>query len=195
MRMLRTVVDAWIGARPLPDPLAINPLTGLRAAVVVTGGSEGIGREIAHRFARDGHHVVIVGRNDGKLNEAVRALRGIAVKHAVTSFAVDITEPDAPERIEAALRDDGLCCEILVNCAGVGLSGPFHCQRSPRQLTWTVLLSAKRRCRNAHDARASACDVRAGVAVAFFNVASFAGLVPGPVSGSLLRLAKRTLSR
>lgn len=44
--------------------------------VVVTGGSGGIGRATALRFANDGHEVFITGRSDAKLAETVNLARG-----------------------------------------------------------------------------------------------------------------------
>ncbi len=42
--------------------------------VVITGGSSGIGREIAHAFAREHSRVVIIGRNQESLAATARAL-------------------------------------------------------------------------------------------------------------------------
>lgn len=44
--------------------------------VVVTGGSSGIGRASALRFAKDGHDVFITGRSEAKLEETVSLGQG-----------------------------------------------------------------------------------------------------------------------
>ena len=41
---------------------------------IVSGGSDGIGRAIAQKFAREGAHVVICARNEDKLNSVVAAI-------------------------------------------------------------------------------------------------------------------------
>src|SRR6195256_4423543 len=61
--------------------------------VVVSGGAGGIGRAIAWLFARLGAHVVLVGRDQGKLDALVADLTGHNLK--ASAHAADIREPDA----------------------------------------------------------------------------------------------------
>jgi 3-hydroxybutyrate dehydrogenase len=82
---------------------------------VVTGGGRGIGRSIAGALTVAGHRVVVIGRNEALLKEAVE--KGAAVEHR----KVDVTDADA---LRAALLSIG-AVEILVNNAGAADSGPF----------------------------------------------------------------------
>ncbi len=52
LQSLSALVDLWIGRRAEPRPEALAAVAGLSPAVVVTGGSRGIGRALADRFAR-----------------------------------------------------------------------------------------------------------------------------------------------
>ena len=58
-------------------------------AVVITGATQGIGRALAEEFARDGHTLVLVARDETKLAATARSLteaHGIGVK----LFACDL---------------------------------------------------------------------------------------------------------
>jgi len=170
------LLDRWIGAAAPVDPLAVNPQTGLRGAVVITGGSSGIGLEIARRFASDGYHVVLVARSHGELNAAVKRMRGERATYAVTAIAMDITARDAPEHLRARLIDQDAYCTILVNAAGVGLSGAFT-QRSRDDIDRLIALNVRAATDLARAFLPDMLDRRHG---GILNVASFGGLVPGP---------------
>ena len=80
---------------------------------VVTGGSSGIGRAVAERFAKEGARVLIVGRKED-------ALRGTAATSDKISYVVgDITKTETIERIMQAVEErfNGQL-DILVNNAG-----------------------------------------------------------------------------
>jgi hypothetical protein len=91
---------------------------------LVTGGTSGIGRELATLLARDGHPLVFVARKQDDLNEVARELQerhGVAVE----TMAADLSRPEAVEEVVAALERRGTAVEILVNNAGFASYGPF----------------------------------------------------------------------
>jgi len=75
--------------------------------VLITGGSSGIGRAVAGRFATDGADVVITGRRGELVESTAREL-------GVTGVPCDATDPRAVEALAA--RFDTL--DVLVNAAG-----------------------------------------------------------------------------
>jgi uncharacterized protein len=93
----------------------------LRPAIVVTGASSGIGREIARFAAREGAFMLLLGRSLPALEELAAALRAEGAQAAAVS--IDLSNPEAGDVIERTLSDRGLYCDVLVNSAGFGLFG------------------------------------------------------------------------
>ena len=97
-------------------------LTSKRA--LVTGGGTGVGFGCARRLLEHGAQVLIVGRRDDVLEEAVGRLKA-PVPDANVSFQVcDITiEDEVKAAVDTAAGPDGL--DILVANAGSGYPGPI----------------------------------------------------------------------
>jgi 3-oxoacyl-[acyl-carrier protein] reductase len=84
--------------------------------VLVTGGSLGIGKAIARRFAQEGANLVLCARNEERLLELQRELE--AAGTATVVVACDVTDVDAPATVLEAARTrfDGV--DVLINNAG-----------------------------------------------------------------------------
>ncbi len=87
-------------------------------AVLVTGASTGIGRNIAERLAAEGYFVFAGARKDADLAELdaidnVRAVR------------LDVTSQEAVDAAVETVREEGKGLHGLINNAGVALSGPL----------------------------------------------------------------------
>ncbi|KAJ6439286.1 short-chain dehydrogenase reductase sdr [Purpureocillium lavendulum] len=93
----------------------LESLFGLAGRVaVVTGGSSGIGREMATALSMAGATVIIVARRPEPVSETVARLRGAGV----SAFGMPIDVRDADAINAAVLRDHGVP-DILVNAAGI----------------------------------------------------------------------------
>jgi short-subunit dehydrogenase len=89
---------------------------------LITGASAGIGAELARVFASNGHRVVLVARRADRLT----ALSGeitAAGGAAPIVIPCDLEQPDAGDKIAAALAAEGVEVEYVVNNAGFGLFG------------------------------------------------------------------------
>lgn len=95
----------------------------LRRTVIVTGGSRGIGAEIARRFASLGDRVVIVYKSDAAAAEKIAAELG--GDGACIAVRADITETDDVRAVAAAAVEHFGGIDVLVNCAGIGPYRPL----------------------------------------------------------------------
>ena len=89
---------------------------------LITGASSGIGRELANCFAADGINVVLVARNNERLNQVAAALR--AEYQIETRILVkDLSIAGTPSEIAHELSD--IKIGAVVNNAGFGWKGAF----------------------------------------------------------------------
>ena len=169
------LLDKWIARYAQPSAAALDAVAGLKPAVVVTGGSRGIGLALARRFAKAGHDVAILARNSDALQEAAAAIeRNFGVKaHAIV---IDVTEPDAPRSLDTQLAERGCYMDVLINSAGIGLSGRFE-SHSEKDVVHLVDLNVRALTRwMRHALPAMLARGRGGI----LNVASLGGLAAGP---------------
>ncbi|HEV8125268.1 MAG TPA: SDR family oxidoreductase [Gemmatimonadales bacterium] len=91
---------------------------------LVTGASEGIGKELAIECAADGNDVVLVARSEDKLR-AIAAEIDASYRVRTHVLPADLTDRDAPGRIVERLQSQAITVDILINNAGFGTLGPF----------------------------------------------------------------------
>jgi short-subunit dehydrogenase len=171
---LRRLELAWSRRHVRKSELSPPP-AGRRPVCIITGGSEGIGRELANQFARDGRLLLLVARSAEALRTAAEEIHR---DHGVEAFTavIDLTAPAYLERIEQVLDQHGLYADILVNNAAFGIGGAFAAQEAER-------LEAL--CRLNIEAltvltRAFLPDMLRRAQGGVLNIASLGGLVPGP---------------
>ncbi|GAA6183020.1 SDR family NAD(P)-dependent oxidoreductase [Aliiglaciecola sp. NS0011-25] len=93
--------------------------------VLITGASEGIGRSFAETFAKHGHDLVLVARNQQKLNELSIYLNA---KYAVTChvYPTDLSLKHSAQKLYEQLMTDKIEVDILVNNAGMMQIDPIQ---------------------------------------------------------------------
>ena len=104
---------------------------------VVTGGSSGIGRDMAVALGRAGARIVLVARRPGPMAEVVAELRGHGAQgHAITA---DLADRAAVTAVAGQIVDEYGAPDVLVNSAAVNRRPPLD------ELTeddWDVTLAA-----------------------------------------------------
>lgn len=120
------IESAQVDGRPLPDPAP----TGAHAdrfggqLVLVTGAAGGIGRATAFAFAEAGARVVAVDRDAEGAARTAEMARLIG-SPAAWGEAVDVSDEQAMEKLAEKVAAEYGIVDVLVNNAGIGLSGSF----------------------------------------------------------------------
>ena len=91
---------------------------------LITGASAGIGAVYADRLARRGHDLILVARDEARLNALAARLRA-ETGRSVDILAADLAARPDLSRVEHRLRQDP-SIGMLVNNAGVAVAGPMH---------------------------------------------------------------------
>jgi short-subunit dehydrogenase len=154
---------------PPPSPRAL-----------ITGATAGIGAEFARQLAASGHDLVLVARDEARLQERATDLRA---EYGVT---VEVLAADLVNRADLAVVEDRLATSgvdrvtMLVNNAGFGLLKPFD--ENPvddEQQLLDLLVTAPMRL--AHAALSQMLRSDSGTIV---NISSVAGFTPRGTYGA-----------
>jgi short-subunit dehydrogenase len=176
MDVLHKIGDFWVRRNADPSPEAIARVEGLVPATVITGASEGLGFALARRLAREGRTVVMLARTTEALEDAAKALSISFPGSRIIAEALDVSEPTAPQALDALLARHQLYLDVLVNNAGIGLGGEFSALTEAEldQLVATNIAALTRLTR--HYLPKMRERARGGI----MNLASLASFVPGP---------------
>ena len=90
---------------------------------LITGASSGIGAVYADRMAKRGYDLLLVARNQDRLEAMASDLRQ-RTGRLVRVLPADLTQPYDLTCVEEALRQDS-AISVLINCAGFGSSVPL----------------------------------------------------------------------
>ena len=144
--------------------------------VLITGGSGGLGLELAKTFVKNGcKMLVIVSLNQKELDDAKISLE----KYGDTEIIVlkkDLSEKDAPKKVYDFVKSESIKIDTLVNNAGVGLFGFFNeiaGERELKMLKLNILATYELTILFLRDMTKANYG-------AVLNVASIAGLFPTP---------------
>ena len=144
-------------------------MTNGKGTALVTGASSGIGEIYADRLARRGYDLVIVARDEARLDALASRLRaetGVRVE----VLRADLTAASDRALVEARLRGDDIA--VFVNNAGMAVTGPTI-EADAEKLDTMVQLNVVAAARLARVAAETLARRRGG---ALINLASVAGI-------------------
>lgn len=139
--------------------------------VLITGASSGIGRDMARTFAKKGYDLVLVARDENKLNEVKKELEKQNIK--VDIVIMDLSIEENCVKLNKEVKD----IDILVNNAGFGDCGNFTKTDLDKELkmiktnitAYHILTKLYLK------------DMKEKNSGKILNVASIAGFMPGPL--------------
>lgn len=147
--------------------------------VLITGGSEGIGFELAKCYAGDGWTIILAARNQKKLDAAQKILT--AQFHVVAeTISIDLSEQGSAQKLYDTVKDMGYEPDELINNAGAGYAGT----------SWEIPVEADERLVSLNDTALMTLsklfikDMIARKNGLIVNVASTGAFQPGPYIAS-----------
>jgi short-subunit dehydrogenase len=141
---------------------------------LITGASAGIGTELARVFALNGHRVALVARRGDRLAKLAAEIVASGGTAPIV-IPCDLEQPDAGDRIAAALAAEDVEIDYVVNNAGFGVFGKAIARDRAEQLG---MIAVNIRALTDLSLRFSDSLIRHRGGI--LNVASIAGFLPGP---------------
>ncbi len=87
--------------------------------VLITGASGGIGEAFAQIFAKNRYNLVLLARNEEKLNHIAKELQ-TQYQIKVSILVEDLSKPNTASKIYNTIKEKGIIIDTLINNAGFG---------------------------------------------------------------------------
>ena len=93
--------------------------------IVITGGSKGMGKAMAQKFASAGNEIIICSRNENELAETSNELNE-KFPGSVNYFSADLTDKRDVQKFSNYILQKNMPVDILINNAGSFLPGSVY---------------------------------------------------------------------
>lgn len=93
----------------------------MKTTVLITGATDGIGKQTAIELASKGYNIIVHGRNEEKVNDAVEEVKKNAEDASVDGMAADFESLQEVSQLAEKIKEKYEKLDILINNAGVAL--------------------------------------------------------------------------
>lgn len=145
---------------------------------LITGATEGIGYEFAKLFAQKGHDLILVARNEKRLNEVAKELSAYNVQ--IKTHARDLSILENAVALYEELKKQQIVVEYVINNAGFGLNGEYTDIEWENELKMFNLNMITL----AYFTKKFACEMKARNFGRILNLGSTGSFQPGPYMAS-----------
>lgn len=95
--------------------------------VIISGGSSGIGLDLAKHYAQAGYHVGILARSQPRIDDALSSIKSLIKNNAqkIMGYSVDVANAQQLSATVAVIKQELACPDILILSAGIVQSIEF----------------------------------------------------------------------
>lgn len=89
--------------------------------VLITGGSSGIGLSLAKAYSRQGANIILLARNQPRLDEAVKACEKSCINstQTITAYSVDVSDTAALNKTVEQIKNNIGTLDLIILSAGI----------------------------------------------------------------------------
>lgn len=95
-----------------------------KKSILITGATDGIGKALAFRLAKDGHRLLLHGRNANKLDDTIEQLRELDARVEASGYLADLSKLEQVAAFARKVTDENQGLDVLINNAGVLKAAP-----------------------------------------------------------------------
>ncbi len=118
-RIVTLVAGVVVAALSLLEPASAQQVdTGIRPVALVTGSTDGLGRDVALRLGGSGYHVIVHGRNEERGRAVVEEIQ--SMEGSASLIIADLASMANVRNLAATVLRDYSRLDVLVNNAGIG---------------------------------------------------------------------------
>ena len=86
--------------------------------ILITGATDGIGKQTLLNIAKDNHHVIFVGRNEKKCQSVLKEIKSVTANKNIDFFVNDLSLVSENKSLAEKVRKKYSNLDVLINNVG-----------------------------------------------------------------------------